>query len=67
MAPERLGRNMFFATHTNSNGVTTELEGESLQEISKMMAECDLDGIVRVVDETGFVCGWASAQHWWAV
>jgi len=55
----------FFATHTDAaTGTVTELVGESIQAISKEMAERGLDGTVKVTDEAGFVHGWASAQHW---
>lgn len=57
---------MLQATHTDSNGVTTELEGETLQQISAEMAENGLEGTVKVTDAAGWTRGWASAQHWTA-
>lgn len=58
---------MVYATHTNdTTGRVTELEGETLQQISAEMAERGLSGTVKALDAAGWTRGWASAQGWTA-
>lgn len=54
-----------FATFVDQDGATLELEGASVQEIADQLPEDNLRPI-RVVDEAGFVRGWATSPNCWS-
>lgn len=56
---------ILFATYTDANGITYDLEGDSARELHEQLREIDTDApTLRVTDEMGSLRGWVSGQGW---
>lgn len=54
-----------FATFVDDTGAEYDIEGASVQEIADLLPEDNLRP-VRVVDEAGFLRGWATSPGVWS-
>lgn len=55
----------YLVTYADQNGNTETIRAESLEALSRELAELGYDGAtVRAYDEAGFTRGWVSATTW---